>query len=80
MTDFCHIVSISFNSTLRCTSLSKSHWLFFIFGTLGVSIFCHRTWALPESPLDFLSVVLRFNLFEAVKNGPSDKWISDVTS
>ena len=33
MTDFCHIVSISFNSTLRCTSLSKSHWLFCLFST-----------------------------------------------
>ena len=38
------------------------------FGTLGVSIFCHRTLALPESPLDFLSVLLRFSLIEAVKN------------
>ena len=37
------------------------------FGTLGVSIFCHRTLALPESPLDFLSVLLRFSLIEAVK-------------
>ena len=32
------------------------------FGTLGVSIFCHRTLALPESPLDFLSVLLKFSL------------------
>ena len=38
------------------------------FGTLGVSIFCHRTLALPGSPLDFLSVLLRFSLIEAVKN------------
>ena len=37
-------------------------------GTLGVSLFCHRTLALPESPLDFLSVLLRFSLFEAAKN------------
>ena len=34
---------MSFNSPLRFTPLSKSHWLFFIFGTLGVSLFCHRT-------------------------------------
>ena len=43
MTDFCQTVSMSFFSPLRCTSLSKSHWLFFIFGTLGVSLFRHRT-------------------------------------
>ena len=40
----------------------------FHFETLEVSLFCHRTWALPESPLDFLSVLLKFSLFEAVKN------------
>ena len=102
MTDFCHIVSISFNSPLRFTQLSKCHRHFcysplrftplskchrhfcysplrftplskchrhfFIFGRLEVSLFCHRNLALPESLLDFLSVLLRFNLFEAVKN------------
>ena len=85
MTDFCHIVSISFNSPLRFTQLSKCHRHFcysplrftplskchrhfFIFGRLEVSLFCHRNLALPESLLDFLSVLLRFNLFETVKN------------
>ena len=43
MTDFCQTASMSFLSPLRCTPLSKCHWLFFIFGTLGVSLFCHRT-------------------------------------
>ena len=34
MTDFSQTVSLSFFSPLRCTPLSKSHWLFFISGTL----------------------------------------------
>ena len=35
MTDFCQPFSLSIFSPLRCTPLSKSLRLFFIFGTLG---------------------------------------------
>ena len=50
--------------TVFCQIVSMSR----LFETLIGSMFCHRTLALPESSLDFLSVLLRFSLFEAVKN------------
>ena len=67
MTDFCQIVSMSFNSPLRFYSVIEEPLALLHFETLGVSLFCHRTLALPESSLDFLSVLLRFSLFEAVE-------------
>ena len=57
MTDFCQTVSMSFITPLRCTPLSKSHWLFFIFGTLGVILFCHRTISARKSTGLSLSVI-----------------------
>jgi len=39
MTDLFQTVSLSIFSPLRCTPLSKSHRLFFIFGTLGRRVF-----------------------------------------
>ena len=65
MTDFCQPVSMSFNSPLRFTPLSKSHWFFFIFGTLSGRV-------IPGPTLRNLSVscmgLLKFSLFEAVEN------------
>ena len=59
MTDFGQTVSMSFISPLRCTPLSKSHWLFFIFGTLSGRV-------IPGPTLRNLSVscmgLLRFSL------------------
>ena len=64
MTEFYQIVSMSFFSPLRFTTLSKSHWLFFIFRTLSSRV-------IPDPTLRNLSVscmgLLKFSLFEAVK-------------
>ena len=64
MTDFCKIVSLSFNSPLRFTPLSKSHWHFFISGTLSSK-------AIPDPTLRNLTVscmgLLRFSIFDAVE-------------
>ena len=64
MTDFCKTVSLSFNSPLRFTPLSKSHWHFFIFGTLSSK-------AIPDPTLRNLTVscmgLLRFSIFDAVE-------------
>ena len=68
-TDFCKTVSLSFFSA---DAIEVPQALLH-FETLIESMFCHRTLALPESPLDFLSVLLRFSLFEAV--GKSVRYI-----
>ena len=64
MTDFCQTVSLSFDSPLRCTPLSKSHWLFFIFGTLSSRV-------IPDPTLRNLTVscmgLLSFSIFDAVE-------------
>ncbi len=80
MTDYCQIVTMSYNSPLRCTPLSKNHWLFFIFGTLGVSLFCHRTaqytMLLPFGRDTVETVLLPFGrdtvhcLYGVIKNQP----------
>ena len=51
----------------RMTDFCQTVSMLRLFETLIESMFCHRTLALPESPLDFLSVLLKFSLFEAVK-------------
>ena len=76
MTDFCQTVSMSFNSPLRFTPLSKSHWFFFIFGTLSGRVISGPTlrnlsekggcslWSRPQVSCMGL---LKFSLFEAVE-------------
>ena len=65
MTGFCQAFSLSFFFSADAIEVPQA---LLHFGTLGVSIFCHRTLVLPESPPDLLSVLLIFSLFETVKN------------
>ena len=65
MTDFCQTVSLSFFFSADAIEVPQA---LLHFGTLVVSIFCHCTWTLPESPRDFLSVLLTFSFFEAAIN------------
>ena len=59
MTDYFSHSQMSFNSPLRFTPLSKSHWFFFIFGTLSGRV-------IPGPTLRNLSVscmgLLKFSL------------------
>ena len=43
MTDYFSHSQMSFNSPLRFTPLSKSHWFFFIFGTLSSRVIPNPT-------------------------------------
>ena len=67
MTDFFQTVSLSIFSPLRCTPLSKSHWLFFISGTLERRVFQDPTLRKSEvAPIRSRPLVPCMGFFETL--------------
>ena len=57
MTDYFSHSQMSFNSPLRFTPLKKSHWFFFIFGTLSSRVIPNPHTAKPNRKRGLLPLV-----------------------